>query len=283
MATSLPSNVLSIVRHFVLSSPPGELNAVLEDIRRLTNNPPGLDAVLPGILREYNNEQMTPVEVPGTDYKALITQFGELDTTHYLDPRSNEVLSIDHVRQSVIQKERNTAAPHPLANWRDALDSAMRSYVDEHYPETGVASVYAQPNNTFVICICSSRYNISAMWAGRWRSVWTVKLNQGTHTAVLEGQMKTHVHYYEEGNVQQTAEGNKRADLRNVMDPAALANLVRQALNTEETAFQAALEHSHRDLQANTLRSLRRKMPVTGFIDFQRFLLHDLASEITGH
>jgi len=89
----------------------------------LINNDALLQKGVAGAFQEYNTEQYTPVDMPGQSYKVLVfrlfsfvltpstlslekknekvvvSKFGQVDSSHYLDPRSNQVFSFDHMRQ----------------------------------------------------------------------------------------------------------------------------------------------------------------------------------------
>ena len=57
------------------------------------------------IFRSYNVEQLIPVDVSDKGYKAILCSFGELDSDRYLDPRSNLVLTVNHVKGVKKKKE----------------------------------------------------------------------------------------------------------------------------------------------------------------------------------
>jgi len=60
---------LQAVSAFLLQSPPGEINDVLNDVRNIIADDELLqEGVLPA-LREYNIEQFTAVDVPGTEHQ----------------------------------------------------------------------------------------------------------------------------------------------------------------------------------------------------------------------
>lgn len=50
------------------------------------------------IFHTYNIEQLIPVDVADKGYKVILSKYGEIDETHYLDPRSNLILTIDHTK-----------------------------------------------------------------------------------------------------------------------------------------------------------------------------------------
>jgi capping protein alpha len=48
---------------------------------------------------EYNVKHMIPVELPDHSGKVLVTKYAEVDNSHYLDPRTAVVATIDHIKQ----------------------------------------------------------------------------------------------------------------------------------------------------------------------------------------
>jgi len=99
-------DTLRIVKLFLLSSPPGEFEDVLSDIRELVNDDELLNKGALDIFHTYNIDQLIPVDVPDKGYKSIICKYGELDSSHYLDPRSNLILTVDHAK-GVVEKASN--------------------------------------------------------------------------------------------------------------------------------------------------------------------------------
>jgi len=102
-----PEDVLRIVKHFLLSSPPGEFEDVLSDVRELVGDDDLLNKGALDIFRQYNIEQLIPVDVPDLGYKSILCKYAEIDSTHYLDPRSNKIMVVDHAKGTVIKLEDN--------------------------------------------------------------------------------------------------------------------------------------------------------------------------------
>lgn len=70
-----------------------------QDIRALVSKESLINNTAAATFREYNTEQMVIVESPNNQHKVLITKYGEVADGEYLDPKGNQVISYDHIKQ----------------------------------------------------------------------------------------------------------------------------------------------------------------------------------------
>jgi capping protein alpha len=259
------AEILNIVKGYLLSSPPGEFSEVVTDVRGLLNNDELLSKNASDTFRTYNTDQMVQVIVPGSEREALITKFGEISPNEYLDPLGGNVLTYDHIKQKVtnvrpISGELDSSAE----SFRRAIEEATVEYAAQHY-ENGTPAVFASTEGSefkFHICISSSKFNSNNYWNGRWRTVWTVQFKPGGQ-AKLDGSIKIQVHYYEDGNVQLTANYNKKLNVNTTTSAKSTAEaLLKQIIKTEQE-YQAALEQSFLTMGETTFKALRRNLPIT--------------------
>ncbi|EEB94770.1 hypothetical protein MPER_06362 [Moniliophthora perniciosa FA553] len=122
---------------FLLQSPPGEINDVLNDVRNIISDDDSLqDGVLPA-LREYNLEQFTTVDVPGTEHQSVISEAARIpgsedgESERWLDPRSKTTFAFNHLtlEASDPQPFKPEENAEPL---RSALEKATITYLTAH-------------------------------------------------------------------------------------------------------------------------------------------------------
>ena len=69
-----------------------------EDVRSLLPDEKMINSSAAKTFREYNTEQMIAVDSP-KGHKVLITKYGEVSDSEFLDPRGGVVLRFDHIKQ----------------------------------------------------------------------------------------------------------------------------------------------------------------------------------------
>jgi len=256
MGEPTKEELIVIANNFLLSSPPGEFMEVVTDVRALLPNESMINDSAPKTFREYNTEQMVQVDSPGHSHKVLITKYGEVADGEYLDPRGNQVITYDHIRQEVTGKRALSGElDSSLEGLRSAFDKAASAYTQEHYPH-GACTVYGK-DGKITIAISSARFNPNNFWNGRWRSVWTF------HDGELVGHFKIVVHYYEDGNVQLNTDTTQKTNITESGNPDAIAAAAIKAMSKVEQTFQQALDASYTTMGETTFKALRRALPIT--------------------
>jgi len=248
--------LVNIINNFLLNSPPGEFMEVVTDIRALVSKESLINNTAAATFREYNTEQMVIVESPNNQHKVLITKYGEVADGEYLDPKGNQVISYDHIKQVVtgarpISNELDSSS-EPL---RKAIEKEFFQYAADHFPH-GATTVYAK-DGEITACISSARFNPSNFWNGRWRSVWTYSNGK------LSVHYKIVVHYYEDGNVQLNTDTTQSYQVESGGGPDAVAQNVIKAVAKSDQSYQQSLDSSYATMSDTTFKALRRALPIT--------------------
>ncbi|KAI7869225.1 F-actin-capping protein subunit alpha [Spinellus fusiger] len=191
---------VKIASEFLLSSPPGEVNDVFNDIRTLVDNDTALESGILNTLEEYNTTQLITVTLPDLDYEVIVSKYNTLQDNRYLDPRSQKSFQFDHIRLIASDVKEHTVEP-AIEDLRVAVEKEALGYVYNHY-SNGVCSVYGVNEHQVAIAIVDNKYNPNNYWNGRWLATWTYDCETGE----LKGATKVQVHYYEDGNVQLNSE-----------------------------------------------------------------------------
>lgn len=257
MAEVTEEEIVQIANGFILQAPPGEFNEVVTDVRGLLQNDALLNKSALDTFRKYNTDQMIQV---GDRNQHLITKYGEVNPSEYVDGRAGVVLVFDHIKQQVLStRPISGELESSMESLRKAFDDATDKYTQSHY-QNGTSAVYAS-SGTITICIASTRFNSNNFWNGRWRSVWSVNIKGGE--AKLEGNIRVNVHYYEDGNVQLSANFKKNASVKTTSDPKAASEAVLKQIGKLEQDYHTALEHSYHTMGETTFKALRRVLPIT--------------------
>jgi len=232
---------------------------LIDDNEILTNK------ALTQILKDYNVEQMISARTPaGTN--CLVSTYGMVKSDQYMDPNAEKVFEFDHIKR-VFGKEIEGVEQKlddKIASLRKAVQKEMDLYLKEKYMAGKAVCVVYANNETknLSICIHASNTKISAFWTGGWNSVFVFNV-EGSKDVELNGNIKIHVHYFEDGNVQLHAEVNKTAMIQ-VKDDDGTAQQVRTAISNIESNYQSHLEQMYIEMHRSTFKNIRRGLPING-------------------
>ncbi|KAG5648308.1 hypothetical protein DXG03_004880 [Asterophora parasitica] len=275
--------------NFLLQSPPGEINDVLNDVRNIISDDDLLKNGITPALAEYNLAQFIVVDVPGADHQSIISEAARVPAEEgaeeteqrFLDPRSKTSFVFNHL--DLEASDPKTVDPAPDSEpFRQALETAVTTYLTAHFPD-GVGSVFATPGapNRFIIQIVANKYNPTNYWSGRWRSEYTVDLGDNTVT----GRILVNVHYYEQGNVQLATTHEVSLTLPPAVvtsTPASAASKILALIVDQEGHYQTSLNETYHEMGEKTFKGLRRALPLTRQkIDWDKVLGYKLGAELT--
>ncbi|KIP04661.1 hypothetical protein PHLGIDRAFT_129345 [Phlebiopsis gigantea 11061_1 CR5-6] len=282
---------LQAASKFLLQSPPGEINDVLNDVRNIISDDDALQAGILPALREYNLAQFTTADVPGHQHQCIVSEAARVEGSEeseeprdrFWDPRSRTSFRFDHLALEASEPEP-IEPDEESEPFRLALENSSLTYISAHFHD-GVTSVFSTPGNAerFVVQVVANKYNPSNFWSGRWRSEYVLNLADRT----LEGKILVNVHYYEQGNVQLSTSHTVSLELPQTItasNAAASANKILALIETEEARYQTSLNAAYQTMGDKMFKALRRALPLTrAKLDWDRVLGYKLGQEITAN
>ncbi|KAJ1679828.1 F-actin-capping protein subunit alpha [Spiromyces aspiralis] len=251
---------------FLLSSPPGEEDDVFNDVRGLINDDKALQANIVPILAQLNKDRFLCVDVPDMDSKTLITKYNQLEDDKYVDFNAGKVVIFDHLRGAssglhtarVICTE-DYQRESALGDLRSCLQKNMSEYIEDRYRD-GVGAVFiSQDDSHIVICLLNNKFSPDNFWNGSWRSTWTLNPASGS----LEGKVTVHIHYYEDGNVQQISEHSFQESVEPTDEHAALSLAVIKKIRILEQQYHRSLNDYYSQIADKAFKEFRRVLPLT--------------------
>jgi len=276
-----PEQKLNIATYFMMSSPTGESDEVLADVKKLVGEGKALapDA-LNKILADYNCEQMTSATDPD-GVPLLVTLHGRVTLDTYVDPNTGRVLRFDNAKRKFTEvtgdKKKIDAG---VEKFRTALNAEIQSYVENNYGRNkAVGAVYGTDDGTLTVCLSAKNVNLSNFWTGGWRSQYSINVKSGAQ-ADMKGNIKTNVHYFEDGNVQLHTNIDKTIPV-DVKDEASSAKEIVSAINKTEADFQSHLEEMYVNMHRTTFKAMRRFLPISRKPMTWSAAAHNLAAEVS--
>jgi capping protein alpha len=256
-----PEQKLNISSYFIMSSPTGEVDDVVKDVKKLVGNEV-LGSNLTRILKDYNIEQMVAAKDPDGS-PVLVTAHGQIADDLYLDPATGRVIKFDHVSRKFLEfTDKKQVLEESVGKHRSAINKEISTYVDEQYKSgKAAAAVYGADSGSITICISATNVHLGAFWTGGWRSVYQLNVSS-SGSQELSADIKVQVHYFEDGNVQLHTKFTTKTPVV-VSDEKKTAVEVGKAVRKIETEFQANLEEMYIAMHRQTFKAMRRFFPVT--------------------
>lgn len=217
-----PAAKLAIANYFIMSSPPGQVDDVLVDVAKLVGDDSVLNnSELNKMMGAYNLESYATCTTEGG--KIICCPAGKVSEDSFVDPSTGAVMNVDHrKREATPSGSEQSISDAKVKAFRDAIEKDLSAYLSNQYKEgKAVCGVYASDDGTITCVVSAMNKKLSSFWSGSWRSTFSLNVKEGG-TVPMNGHVKIHVHYFEDGNVQLHAEREKKSNV-NVTDEKSTA------------------------------------------------------------
>jgi len=255
---------LKIAQHYLLTCPPGQFQEVLSDVKKLVPEEVLPDNVVAGIARVSNIKSCKLVTAP-SGKKVIVSTAGEIDLTHYYDPIDDVSFELDHLTLQTTASDVESNQEEQFRDIRAGLQRRLNEYVKyyySHHGENASVGVFAV-NGGLAIAITGEKINLKNFWSGKFTSTWNLTMDEHG-SATFNGDIKIHVHYFEDGNLQmQTHKAVPATNIAWNQNETTLFDKVAAIIQTQESALQNGLEEMYTNMNNETFRSMRRIMPIT--------------------
>lgn len=277
-----------------MQAPPGQVHKVISDLQGILQSSSSSfkmdDQMLTSLVRQYNLKNHFPIQAMQqhsdensstsqndnsitslADVTVVLSQEAQIDATHYLYPKRRQVVEIDHLTQKVVhyddttEEESKEHFSSPYENERLAIEKAMETYSDEKFGSKYYSSVLVSKDNQLTIVCSAQRINLRNYWSGQWTSKWIIDNLQTSNELVLKGTIKLAVHYFENGNLQLHSQKDLSIPLKSAhyFNPEELGQLIKTTILNAENVIQSNLEKMYLNMKMETLKEMRRVMPIT--------------------
>lgn len=271
-----------MIRHFVLSSPPGEIMKVIDSIRRLVPSEADLDSTLKDAAREFHLEHMTSVPLDGGN-RIPIVPFLKVSEDTYFDSTSKTAYKVDPLTL-VAEPVPDVTDPvsEKFRDARDAVHAAVGKAVKDHFGvsttescrSTVASAATINEDGSVRLCVSVLVLDEKNFWGGEWNSVFTTPPlfpvgtapeADGTDAPALAGSVVMFVRYAEAANSSLRVSTSHKVPIRTkgAKTEEALAAAVSAALRRADDDAQTQIEMSSGEVQERALKRLRRPIPMT--------------------
>lgn len=277
-----PEQKRDVARHFLLSSPNGQVKEVAKDLKKLVGSTLSPDFLV-STLRDYHKASFqVPKTKKGGDgsSRVIVSGVSERGDDKYFDPESNKLYTLNvKTGQVTAEEDAKEDLDGEVEEYRSQTQTAVRGYYDSVYEKNkGTCAVFGNDDGTLTIIISTKNLNLANYWSGGWYSFWKVSVaEQGEVT--LSGTVRSNVHYFEDGNVQLNT-SYKPSKKVTVSDPESTGKAVADAIMKLEMDLHKNLEAYYVRLHDHTFKAMRRFRPKTGTKFDWKSASHKIAREI---
>lgn len=217
-----------IVRHLLLSSPPGQFDLILSDLRNIVSSSSVLsDEFVQKVSDEYNQRNnISTVEEKASDNGLSRCILVEIE--NYMNK----------VHSSSTRTSKNAS-------------SSMNFSCDT-----------SEDAKSYVLKMRSERINLKNYYAGSWTSTFTLNMS-GEFSGNLSGEVDIVAHYFENGNVQLRSKKTFNTTITEKENKEVFAKAVLKHIQVWEEDQASKLSEMYQSMNSNTLKRMRRILPVS--------------------
>ncbi|CAN3359360.1 F-actin-capping protein subunit alpha [Diutina catenulata] len=216
-----------MLNKLISTAPPGELDAVVEDLNCIVDDRSGVAAAVDDFVNE------------GVVVEGLIASKWNRHDNKYADHVTNKLFNVEGTRAIDFEDFQGEADP--------VLVEGLQQYGETHFPSSYAFTIV--PGNTIHVVIIGSRNNLGNYYTGYWKSHYEIKESHITGTVVVD------IHYYEDGNV--------RMSYQEVVSGTVDNGMVVNAIEEIENKVTLSLVDRFTALNQHSFKNLRRLLPVT--------------------
>ncbi|KAA0156874.1 hypothetical protein FNF27_08203 [Cafeteria roenbergensis] len=255
-------------------SPPGQFDIVAKEIRGIVGADGFPDAAV-AAAREAHLKSERPVLEVGKGHFVALCPEGQVGPGKFVDSKRAAVVCVDMVTGKPSEGGDGDGdaaavlgeAGSPVRAAREAVVGELETYAGHAFSfrgtRHGAVEVFVSGEDLTVV-LSGVKTRLDNFWAAQWQSTWTVSGAAGASPS-LSGSVRVTTHYFEDGNVQlRAAKDFAAVPLKGAATPEKLAEAVRRAIADTEDAYQAALAAVVQSVEGETMRDLRRAMPLSG-------------------
>jgi capping protein alpha len=256
------SEVETIVRQIIKTSPAGDDSTIITDIKALLNNVDA-DKLISNVLREhYTSELQEDIKLSGdiklvklgNDKFSLISNYNVHGLKFY-DLKQGILFDYDFINGKVIDIENSLPSTIENTDEIKQIQKQLDDYIFEYYNELSYGLVVPNNNNTdeLIILIVGEKLNDANYYNGKWVSVYSLNKNSNELFSII----KIKIHYYEDGNVVMNS-----INKTNVDTVTNSANLV-DSIKTFDSEYELNILKKINVLNEEKFKNLRRLMPIS--------------------
>lgn len=200
----MTSEIESIVRQMIKTSPPGNDGTIISDIKALLNNVDS-NKLISNVLREHYTSEISEAKDKCGDVKLVKLSNGDLtivskynlDGIKFFDTNKKITFDYDFINSNVIDIENTLPSNLNINSEILKLQNELNDYIVAHYNELSHGMIIPNSDDSLTIVIVGEKLNDANYYNGKWVGVY----NWDSNISEVKCISKIRVHYYEDGNV----------------------------------------------------------------------------------